>query len=94
VPARLGLGVPVPAVCRPDFVLNGFWSVGFQINGKTREKNGGSEKGIKKAAGRRPGALWGDIGYYVQYNEVCAYKQPVSSYGLACACFCEGFVSY
>jgi hypothetical protein len=38
-------------------------SVGFQTNGKTREKNGGSEKGIKKAAGRRPGALWGDIGY-------------------------------
>jgi hypothetical protein len=47
---------------RPDFVLNGFLSVGFQINGKTRETNGGSEKGIKKAAGRRPG-LWGDIGY-------------------------------
>jgi hypothetical protein len=43
--------------------------VGFQTNGKTREAHGGSEKGIKKAAGCHPGVLWGwgilNIGYWL-----------------------------
>jgi hypothetical protein len=86
---------------RPDFAPNGLLSVGFQTRVfKPTGKHEGDMAVRKRASKRQPGTAPGCCGgggvlaIYVQYNEVCAYKQPVSSYGLACACFCEGFVSY
>jgi hypothetical protein len=84
-------------VARPDFVLNGFFlSVGFRTNGV---RGNTSRKGHQNQKGsRQPGAAaecyGGILAIYVQYNGVCAYTHPVSSssYGLGCACFCEGFL--
>jgi hypothetical protein len=71
-----------------------FCPLDFKPTGKHEKKMAVRKRASKRQPGAAPGRCGGILAIYVQYNEVCAYKQPVSSYGLACACFCEGFVSY